>query len=148
MRSTGAWSARVMSDKPDPSPRRNAPSGDVLSGLAAVAPLPLVVLNGSRRLLYVNAAATELFGCNTDPLLGMDLIDHVVPGERSDVASYFRSVLPGPGRRDREVQRPDGEQRFGTADDARAGQRVGGSSGHRVTTRRGTRVSATIPSTG
>jgi len=50
-----------MSDTPDPSPRRNAPSGDVLSGLAAVAPLPLVVLNGSRRLLYVNAAATELF---------------------------------------------------------------------------------------
>ena len=101
-----------MSDTPDPSPRRNAPNGDVLSGLAAVAPLPLVVLNGSRRLLYVNAAATELFGCNTDQLLGMDLIDHVIAGERSDVASYFRSVLPGPGRRDLEVQRPDGEQRF------------------------------------
>src|SRR2546430_2092611 len=112
MRSTEAWSARVMSDTPDPSPRRNAPNGDVLSGLAAVAPLPLVVLNGSRRLLYVNAAATELFGCNTDQLLGMDLIDHVIAGERSDVASYFRSVLPGPGRRDLEVQRPDGEQRF------------------------------------
>ena len=101
-----------MSDTPDPGPRRNAPSGDVLSGLAAVAPLPLVVLSGSRRFLYVNTAATELFGCDTDQLLGMDLIDHIIPGERSDVASYFRSILPGPGRRDLEVQRPDGEQRF------------------------------------
>ena len=112
MRSTEAWSARVMSDTADSSAARNAPSGDVLRGLAAAAPLPLLVLNGSGRFLYVNAAATELFGCDTDQLLGMDLIEYVIPGERSDVASYFRSLLPGPGRRDLEVQRPNGERRF------------------------------------
>src|SRR5207253_1381405 len=85
-RRTGAWSALVMSDTPDPSPNGNAATGEVLRGLAAVAPLPLVVLNGSHHFLYVNAAATELFGCDTDHLLGMDLIDYVNPGERSDVA--------------------------------------------------------------
>jgi len=137
-----------MSDKPDPSPRRNAPSGDVLSGLAAVAPLPLVVLNGSRRLLYVNAAATELFGCNTDQLLGMDLIDHVVPGERSDVASHFgpsfRALAAATAKSSgRTVSSASGLQTMH--------ERASELGGHLDIVSRpggGTRVSATIPSTG
>jgi signal transduction histidine kinase len=40
-------------------------------------------------------------------------MEYVMPGERSDVASYFRSILPAQtGRRDLEVLRPDGERRF------------------------------------
>jgi PAS domain S-box-containing protein len=102
-----------MSDTSDTSAAGSPPTGEMLRELAAVAPVPLVVLNGSREFLYVNAAAAKLFGCGSERLLGVDLMDYVVPGERSDVASYFRSILPGqPGRRDLEVLRPDGEQHF------------------------------------
>jgi PAS domain S-box-containing protein len=101
-----------MSDRAEAPPPENAATSEVLWELARVVPLALVVLSRDRRFQYVNPAATELFGCEFDQLVGADMIEYLIPGERSDVMSYFRSILPAqPGRRDLEVLRPNGERR-------------------------------------
>jgi len=87
-------------------------SDEILGALVEVVPAPLVVLDASRRYLYVNPAACELFGRQREQLLGMELADCLVPREREEVASYLRSVVPHEaGRRSMRVLRPDGLER-------------------------------------
>jgi PAS domain S-box-containing protein len=85
---------------------------EILRALVEVVPAPLVMLDGSRRYLYVNPAACELFGRPREQLMGMDLVDCLVPRERDEVISYLSSVMPSEsGRRSMRVLRPDGLER-------------------------------------
>lgn len=74
--------------------------------------MPLFVIDEAGRFVYVNASACELFGCGAEDLMGANLVDHVVPAERPEVASYFRSLGPEQnGRRELGILRPDGDRR-------------------------------------
>jgi PAS domain S-box-containing protein len=84
----------------------------ILRALVEVVPAPLLVVDGSRRFLYVNPAACELFGRRRQDLLGMDLADCIVARERAEVVHYLGSVLPHePARRSMRVLRPDDVER-------------------------------------
>jgi PAS domain S-box-containing protein len=101
----------VNSVAPDPEAPQAPPTGEILQKVAAAAPVPLFVIDKGRRFVYLNASACELFGFGVEELTGADLIDYVVPGERAEVASYFRSLAPDQaGRRELGIVRPDGDR--------------------------------------
>jgi PAS domain S-box-containing protein len=85
---------------------------EILRALVEVVPAPLLIVDASRRYLYVNPAACELFGRRREELLGMDLADCIVARERGEVTHYLGAAVPHePARRSMRVLRPDGLER-------------------------------------
>ncbi|HET9849850.1 MAG TPA: histidine kinase [Candidatus Dormibacteraeota bacterium] len=102
----------MSSAAPDPEAPQLPLTGEILQRLAAAAPVPLFAIDGDHRFVYLNASTSELIGCSVESLTGANLIDYIIPGERAEVASYFRSLAPEQaGHRELGVLRPDGERR-------------------------------------
>lgn len=75
-------------------------------------PTPVVVADEAGRYVYVNPAAREFFGMRAEDLVGMEVLDTVVPREREEVSSYLASsATDESGRRSMTLLGRDGQER-------------------------------------
>jgi len=85
---------------------------EIVRALVEMVPTPVLVVDDSAHLVYVNPAACEFFGRAREELVGSNLMDSVAPREREELSSFLpSSATDQPGRRSMTMLGRDAKER-------------------------------------
>ncbi|HYI15263.1 MAG TPA: PAS domain S-box protein, partial [Thermomicrobiales bacterium] len=85
---------------------------DVLASIMEASLDGIVVIDGKRRYLYVNPAASRILGYPAEELIGRDVLFNFPARLHEQVLEVFKQVtVDQPGRHDATIVLPSGEER-------------------------------------